>query len=136
MKRRFSPGVVSVNPRIELTPMVDMVLNLLVFFAVTTTLIATQRGMPLNLPEATSGEKLPARIVISLNQAGQIFWENSPVTLAELEGKLTQLAEKNPQIWVFINADRSVLYDKVIEVIDVARKVKGVQFALAVKPKQ
>ncbi|MFN4182424.1 MAG: ExbD/TolR family protein [bacterium] len=136
MKRRFSPGVVSVNPRIELTPMVDMVLNLLVFFAVTTTLIATQRGMPLNLPEAVSGEELPARIVISLNPAGQIFWENSLVSLSELETKLEEVAGKSPQIWILINADRSVVYDRVVVVIDVARKVKGVHFALAVNPKK
>ncbi len=136
MRRRFTIGAVNIPPRLELTPLVDVVFNLLIFFAVTTTLISLRSGIPLDLPRAITGEKTPARILISIDRAGQFFWENSLVSREQLQQKLQETAKSRPGSWVLISADRAVAYERVVDVLDVVREIPGLEIALAVKPKK
>jgi len=118
---------------LELTPLIDTVFNLLIFFAVSTTLISSRAGLPVDLPQAKTAETQKSKVMISVDRDGRIFYEDSPVTPEELEARLKQAVAQQPQVLVIVNADRRVVYDRVVQVLDVARSAGIHNLALAVK---
>ncbi len=134
MVKKFArPGANSSTVRLELTPLIDTVFNLLIFFAVSTTLISSRTGLPVDLPQAKTAETQKSKVMVSVDRDGRIFYEESPVTAEELEVRLKQAFAQQPQVLVIVNADRRVVYDRVVQVLDVARSAGISNLALAVK---
>lgn len=134
MVKKFArPGANSSTVRLELTPLIDTVFNLLIFFAVSTTLISSRAGLPVDLPQAKTAETQKSKVMVSVDRDGRIFYEESPVTAEELEVRLKQAFAQQPQVLVIVNADRRVVYDRVVQVLDVARSAGIRNLALAVK---
>ena len=105
---------------INVTPLVDVMLVLLIIFMVTAPLLAT--GVPINLPDsrAKALEQEQKPVQISMDEAGQIFVDDAPVTEAVLPDKLAELAanrqgDQPPQ--VFLRADRALDYGRVMGVM-------------------
>jgi biopolymer transport protein ExbD len=121
---------------INITPMVDLYLVLLLIFIIMTT--AGIQGIKVNLPRAGSpantkieGPKLQA---ITVNNEGKVFLNTIPVTLEELEQKLNAIKSATPEFPVVIRGDSVTQYQGIMDVLDVIGRVGIAQVGLATKP--
>lgn len=116
--RRSSP----IKALFDLTPLIDCVFLLLIFFMVSTSFATLRQGIKVNLPPTrTPQEKLEEKIVISLTRDGHIFLGKKPVKKKELFQALKKKL-KGREGTVLINADREVLHGKVVEVMDISKR--------------
>lgn len=115
---------------INITPLVDVLMVVLVMFILTAT--AQIAGIQVNLPKASSSVALaqPKTKAISINNAGQVFLDAYPVTLVELEDRLRTEKALNPDFPVIVRGDAAVQYQKVVEVLDLMRKLELSQVGL------
>jgi len=104
----------SAMSEINVTPLVDVMLVLLIIFMVTAPLM--QQGVDVNLPKA-KGKDLPTeeRITLIIKKEGTVFMNDSPVSMEEMKRKLQAAGKLNPN--VFLKADKSVPYGFVVEVM-------------------
>ncbi len=111
---------------INVTPLVDVMLVLLVIFMVTAPIL--QQGVNINLPKvkaaALTGEE--QQLVVSLNRAGQLYLNDAPIALTELGPKLEAILKLRPDRQVYLRADQGVRYGEVMRVI-AAIKAAGVE---------
>ena len=125
------------DARIEITPLVDMVFLLLIFFMLSTTFIVTP-GIKVNLPQS-SAEKVTREkqeIQVVITEDNRVFMERMPVDVGELEQQLVEVARKDPQTLVIIKADAKSLHGKVVEVMDIAKQSGLNRLAIATQPKE
>ncbi|MBM3548380.1 MAG: protein TolR [Alphaproteobacteria bacterium] len=104
---------------INVTPLVDVMLVLLVIFMVTAPLMMV--GVPVQLPK-TSAAKVSTTIkpvVVSINREGRLFVREDEVAATALLGKLAELKKEAPDAPVYVRADRSIPYGRVMEAIGV-----------------
>ncbi len=109
-----SGGAIS---NINVTPLVDVMLVLLVIFMVTAPIL--QQGVNINLPKvkaaALTGEE--QQLVVAVNRSGQVYLNDTMVTLPELGPKLQAILKLRPDRQVFLRADQRVPYGDVMRVI-------------------
>lgn len=118
---------------INVTPMVDIMLVLLIIFMVTASYIA-RRGIPVRLPQASSGEEVEvSTIAVVLTPEGSITLNGDPVTIEQIRERVAPLVVANPDVQAIVDGDRSVEYGKVMEVIDALRTAGVKNFAAAVE---
>jgi biopolymer transport protein ExbD len=123
--------------RIEIIPMIDTIFFLLVFFMISTLSMTQFKGMPVNLPKATSGQQAPAEsAAITIDKDGRLFLNQQAIDRAALSDALKQQLAKNADMLVVINADDGVAHGQVVEVMDIARAANVAKMAIAVKPKE
>jgi len=115
------PGRVTMS-EINVTPMVDVMLVLLIIFMVTAPLI--QQGVKVNLPEAkaTPVEAADKKLVLSIDTTRRVFIGDAEVALNELEKKLAANAKAQADKEVYLHADREVPYGVVVEVMAAAQR--------------
>ncbi len=115
---------------INITPMLDVAYVLLLIFIIMTT--ATVQGITVNLPKASSTPALskPKTKAISITKDGTIYLDTYPVSLADLETRLSQYKAATPDLPVVVKADAAVQYEKVIEVLDVVTRLEISQLGL------
>jgi biopolymer transport protein ExbD len=120
---------------INITPMLDLAYVLLVIFILMCT--ASVAGTKVNLPKASSSAASlakPKTKAITVNNEGKIFLDTVPVTLEELEQRLTQVKAQIPDFPVVIRGDSLTQYQSVMDVIDVVGRLGINQVGLATKP--
>ncbi|HZW88293.1 MAG TPA: biopolymer transporter ExbD [Myxococcaceae bacterium] len=119
---------------INITPMLDLAYVLLVIFVIMTT--ATVQGMRVNLPRASPAKSLakPTTKAITVTQEGKIFLDTIPVTLPELEQRLTQQKAITPEFPVVVRGDGQVQYQNVVDVLDLLGRLNITTVGLATKP--
>lgn len=122
--------------RIEIIPMIDTMMFLLVFFMLSSLSMIQQHGMPVNLPHAASGQDEVKKVVtMTLTQDGNLFYEKEQIpSTAEVTARLTQMENNGTKPSVVINADRSVEHGRVVEVLDAVRQSGVIAVAIAVRP--
>ena len=115
---------------INVTPMLDLAYVLLIIFIILTT--ATVQGITVNLPKASAAPSLakPTTKSVTITPDGHIFLDTFPVTLVDLEQRLKQMKAANPELPVVIKADASVVYQKVVDVLDVMGRLEIRQLGL------
>jgi biopolymer transport protein ExbD len=108
---------------INITPMLDLAYVLLVIFIIMTT--ASVQGIKVNLPKASASASLakPKTKAITINNQGQVFLDAYPVTLAELESRLRTEKATSPDFPVVVKGDATVQYQKVMDVLDLLRRL-------------
>ena len=119
---------------INVTPMVDLYLVLLLIFIIMTT--AGLQGLKVNLPKesaATSQAKKKIQAITVAND-GKICLNTVPVSLNELEQRLTQQKSQTPEMPVVIRGDSKTQYQGVMDVLNVCAKLGITEVALATKP--
>jgi biopolymer transport protein ExbD len=119
---------------INITPMLDLAYVLLVIFILMTT--ATVQGLKVNLPKASQTPSLakPQTKAITINNEGKVFLDTVPVTLPELEQRLTSQKAQTPEFPVVVRGDSLTQYQAVMDVLDVVGRVGIAQIGLATKP--
>ena len=123
------------KPEIQMSPLIDIVFLLLLFYAVTTTFVSDER-LKLKLPEAETAESVgvnreekPPEVKVAVD--GTIWIDNRIVPESELETRMRQLVERAPDDGIILKGDKGADYGVVVHVLDVARKVgaKGIQMS-------
>ena len=123
--------------RIEMLPLIDTVFLLLVFFIYAMLSMVVHRGIPIDLPKASTAPLDQSDYLsLSIERGGAIYLNKMQVTLAELPSQLRQKKEEQPRLKIFISGDRAVHYEKVIQVLDVVRQVGISRVALETKWKE
>jgi len=107
---------------INVTPLVDVMLVLVVIFIITAPLMTS--SIQLNLPKAAAAPSgtPPQAVTLVLDKTGQLFLNDQPVTAEALTRQLTQAAARNPDTEVQLRADASVPYGRVVEVMGLANQ--------------
>lgn len=115
---------------INITPLVDVLMVVLVMFILTAT--AQVSGIQVDLPKASATVSLvqPKTKAISVNDAGQVFLDAYPVTLPELEDRLRTEKALSPDFPIILRGDSLVHYQKVVEVLDILRRLELTQVGL------
>ena len=114
---------------IPLTPLIDTALTLLIIFMVTAPMI--QNAIRVDLPRGTAKEDkgLEQELVVFVDKEGQLFLNGQKTGDDELVSKLKeQVGEKSNERTVFVKADQSASYGKVIELVDRIKVVGGVRY--------
>jgi biopolymer transport protein ExbD len=106
---------------INMTPLVDVMLVLLVIFLVTLPVI--QHAVKLDLPQSSSQpiDQKPVHVQIGIAADGALTWNETPLTSQELTPRLAAAASQNPQPELQLYADRHVMYEKVADVMSAAQ---------------
>lgn len=117
---------------LDLTPIVDVVFNLLIFFALSLNFAATSGGINVKLPSASSAEPVKAeQVTINMTQDGRLFYNDKTTDIDGLKEKLKEVKDKNSI--VIIRADDSVPHGKVVQVMDIAKSEGLSKLAIAVE---
>lgn len=107
----------NVMSEINVTPMVDVMLVLLVIFMVTAPLLTT--GMAIDLPKGTGAamQGSDKSLDISINANGSIFLAAEEVQIEHIIPRLKAMVQNNPELRIIISGDRSAAYGRIIEVM-------------------
>lgn len=114
---------------IELTPLVDMVFLLLIFFLVATTFHQTEREMQIALPFASSATPISMslrEIIINVNREGQIILAGQVTAAEDLQRLVGDAVQANPEQKVTLRGDRGTAYVNIVRVLDIC-KLAGIQ---------
>ncbi|MDB5727232.1 MAG: biopolymer transporter ExbD [Noviherbaspirillum sp.] len=106
---------------INVTPMVDVMLVLLVIFIITAPLFT--HAIKLDLPTAQSAPapEKPETISLSINAEGTIFWNNDPIQQKDLAARMAVAAQQKPQPDLQLRADKSTRYETIAQVMAAAQ---------------
>jgi len=111
---------------INVIPLVDISLVLLIIFMVTANYLTTYLNV--KLPESKSSEKEPGVsslfTTVTVTRDGPVYMENQLVTLKELEDRLTQKKAENGQVSVILNVDKRANFGSAVAVLDILRELK------------
>jgi biopolymer transport protein TolR len=106
---------------INMTPLVDVMLVLVVIFIITAPLLASSIRLDLPRTDAARPNDAPKFVTVVLDKSGQAFLEDKPVALTQLAEQLVQAAKRNPDTEVQLRADQTVPYGRVVEVMGAAQ---------------
>lgn len=124
-RRREAESAVSV----EMTPMIDMVFLLLIFFLVATTFHQEEREMQIALPVAQSAGPISTalrELIVNIDEAGTIIVGGNPMEPAALDQLVRELVVNNPDQKVTVRGDRRSAYANVVNVLDICKNA-GIQ---------
>lgn len=121
---------------INVTPMVDVMLVLLVIFILSAPMLSN--AVKLELPSADAGasSQQAATVLLAIDGAGQIYWNNDPVDRAALEARLEQAATLSPQPELQLRADKNTRYEVVAQVMAAAQQQGLTKLGFVTAPKK
>jgi len=118
---------------INVVPLVDVVLVLLVIFMVTAPML--YRGLDINLPQTSTNTIKPEqRVVLTVERDRRIYLDKELMTLIQLQPRLHSLRSSNPEVSVFLRADRDVPYGTVVQVMDSIKKAGIEKLGMVTEP--
>ncbi|OGQ83546.1 MAG: protein TolR [Deltaproteobacteria bacterium RIFCSPLOWO2_12_FULL_60_19] len=120
--------------QINVTPLVDVMLVLLVIFMVTAPII--QQGVQVNLPQAQAGAIAGQEemLIVAINRSGKIYLNDNAMTLEELGQKLRAIRRLQPDKEVYLRADQEVKYGTVIKTIAEIKQAGIVKLGMVTRP--
>jgi len=122
---------------LDITPIVDTVFNLLIFFALSLNFVSTP-GIKVNLPSSTAQElprdRKDLRVVIK--SSGELFLGDVRIDLKGLAARFQESAAEHADAQVLIQADEKVPHGKVVEVMDLARNAGLYRLGIVTRPKK
>ena len=119
---------------INVIPLVDVVLVLLVIFMVTAPML--HRGLDINLPtSAANNIKAEERLVVTIQKDHSLSLGNDPISLVDLRIKLQEAKTSNPLISVYLRADQTVPYGTVVQIMDEVKGAKIERLGMVTGPK-
>ena len=113
--------------------MTDVVFNLLIFFMLTSTLVHPT-AIKLLLPKGSTQTSAKPQTTVSITSDLKYYVEKQPVTIEELENVLKQKLGKNPEIYIALHADKSVPFENVVNVLNIAQS-NNYKLIIATSPK-
>jgi biopolymer transport protein TolR len=119
---------------INVTPLVDVMLVLLIIFMVTAPIL--QQGMPIDLPKVAAGPLAgqEEQLVVNIAKSGQVYLNDTPYTLDELTEKLSAIASASRDRALYVRADRAVPYGQVMQTMAAVRDAGLIRVGLVTEP--
>lgn len=131
-------GVMLEEPQLNLTPMLDVVFNLIIFFMVGTQFADMERQFDVQLPQVSDAQPLtspPDEIVINVYASGKIVIANDSLTLAQLRQRLEAAHANYAGQSVLVRGDGASAYQQIMNVLAVCHDAKITNFSLATQLK-
>ena len=133
MARRKSRLLEDKHARLEIVPMIDIMMFLLVFFVMIALRMIPDAGVALQLPGASTAKEMPStQVVIAIDAQDQIHVQDQVYSLDSLQTYLVGVKASN-QTNVVVAADKSINFQQVMDVMDAVRKVGITDIGLATK---
>ncbi len=132
LERTVGPQPMS---EINMTPLIDVMLVLLVIFMITAPLMASSLKLDLPNTDAAQPSNAPAFVSISLTPAGELYLGDEKIERAALSERLSAAARGNPELEVQLRADEAVPYGRVAELIGLLQKAGLNRIAFVAEPK-
>ena len=121
MKQHFQNIMDEEEAAIDMTPMLDVVFIMLIFFIVTASFVK-EAGIDVNRPEASTAVSKPrANILVAISATGEIWINKRKVDDRAIQANIERLHAENPQGTVVIQADKASTTEKLIKVMDASR---------------
>ncbi|MGM3308927.1 ExbD/TolR family protein [Anabaena sp. WFMT] len=127
--------------QIQIIPLIDVVFCILTFFLLAALQFTRQQAINVDLPKASTGSTSAASsqsksdiLPVTIDAVGQTYIEKDPVRKDELESRLRQYVEANPNGILVLNASRTATYNDVIQTLDLLRQVGGNRVSLGIIP--
>jgi len=120
---------------INMTPLVDVMLVLVVIFIITAPLLASSIQLDLPKAEASPVGAAPKFVTVAVDKSGQTFLDDQALTLTELATRLAQTAMLNPDLEVQLRADTAVPYGRIVDVMGTAQKAGLNRIGFVTDPK-
>ncbi|MEX5216122.1 MAG: biopolymer transporter ExbD [Nitrospiraceae bacterium] len=118
---------------INVIPLVDVVLVLLVIFMITAPML--YRGIDIKLPSSASNTIKPeVRMVLTIEKDQKLYLDKDPISVVQLERRLRSAKEQNADVSVFLRADRDVPYGTVVQVMDGVKKAGIEKMGMVTEP--
>ena len=125
------------KPRVDLTPMVDVVFLLLIFFMISTTFVESP-GISIKLPESSSQtiDREPKEIKVYLSQEGDIYHGEKKISIDDFKGLLADNQADAKETTVLLLADQESRHGKVVILMDLARDAGFTKLAIATEQRK
>lgn len=122
--------------RIEIIPLIDIIFFLLATFVMVSLSMIQNRGIPVQLPAATTGapQSREEAASISITERGEIYLDAERVDPAQLDTALKRLVASNPNAKVFLSGDTRADFGRAIEVLDEVRRAGVGSVAIETRP--
>jgi biopolymer transport protein TolR len=119
---------------INVIPLVDVVLVLLVIFMVTAPML--HRGLDINLPTTAANTiKAEERLIVTIQKDHGLSLGNDPISLVDLRSRLQEAKAANPHVSVYLRADKTVPYGTVVQIMDEVKGAKIDRLGMITGPK-
>ena len=115
---------------INITPLTDIFLVLLIIFMVSSAAMV-ESGAKISLPEVDSTAAQPREITVTVTSADEIYVNNNPTPMDQIEGVLRGLVSANPDVPVVLEGDKEVLFGEAVKILSIAQKAGASQVAIA-----
>jgi biopolymer transport protein ExbD len=120
---------------INVTPLVDITLVLLVVLMVTASYVVS-RSIPMELPKGATGESTPTTLSVSIDKDGKTYLDAEEIAEPALRARIKQAHDADPETRAVIAADGRVTHANVVHVIDLLRRENVTRFAINVDPEE
>ncbi len=136
MNFRSRPAGRRIDVIVDVTPLIDVVFLLLIFFMLTTTFVSSP-GIDVDLPKAAhSDSRIEASdIIVAVNGEGELIYQQKAVSLDELAALLEERARASKAATVIVQADENVHHGLVVQVMDAAKAAGFGKLAIATQEK-
>jgi biopolymer transport protein TolR len=121
---------------INMTPLIDVMLVLLVIFMITAPLMTSSLKLDLPRTDAAQASDTPLFVSVALDRDGRTFWGDEAVDAATFAERVAAAAKRNPQTEVQLRADRAVPYGRVAELIGVVQKAGLTRIGFVTEPEK
>ena len=131
MKQHFQNLVEDEEATIDMTPMLDVVFIMLIFFIVTASFVK-EAGIDVNRPEASTAVAKPrATILVAISATNEVWINKRRVDIRQVQSNIEKLKAENPQGSVVIQADKEADVDTLIKVMDASRDAGAYDVSIA-----
>ena len=121
----------SPSVHIDMTPMVDVMMLLVIFFMMSTVFITEDLGLTIQLPGASGAKSTVSAVTVLLDKDGRVAVDGQIVSKQDLSGRIAGIASGGAAT-VTVKADKAVSHGQVVEVMDLLRKAGVVKLSIAV----
>ena len=130
-RARRTRALAQTGPLLDLTPMVDVVFTLVIFFMVSTTFISLESGLPVDLPQAQTAAQNSDLPTVTITGDGRIYLAGAEVTEATLVASLRPILQSSGAATVVMRADQTIEYGLPVRVMDLIKQAGAQRVAIA-----